>query len=65
MAAPAMAAPAQVRSVQTSALTPADETVEGDNALRGGGFFVAILAAIAVILGIIIVANEDDEPNSP
>jgi uncharacterized membrane protein HdeD (DUF308 family) len=62
----AAAAPASAAARTTaSVVAPAEETVDGENALRGGGIFVALLAAIAVILGIIIAINEDDEPNSP
>ncbi|WP_299650895.1 hypothetical protein [Sphingomonas bacterium] len=63
-AAAAAPASAAARST-TSVVTPAEETVDGENALRGGGIFVALIAAIVVILGIIIAVNEDDEPNSP
>ena len=42
-------------------------SASGDKAsdLLGGGTFVAVISAIAIILGIIIVANEDDAPDSP
>ena len=62
--APTIAAAAPISTPLTQ---PATETVEGENELRGGrgGFFVAIIAVAVVILGIIIVINEDDEPNSP
>ena len=62
VAAPTIAAAAPVSTPLTQ---PAAESVEGDNALRGGGFIVAILAAAAIIVAIIIIAKEDDKPNSP
>ena len=62
VAAPTIAAAAPVATPLTQ---PATESVEGENALRGGGFIVAILAAAAIIVAIIIIADEDDEPNSP
>lgn len=62
VAAPTMAAAAPASTPVTQ---PATESVEGENALRGGGFIVAIIAAAAIIAAIIIIADEDDEPNSP
>ena len=52
----------QARVAPISGVEPAGESVEGSE-LRGGGIFVALLAAIAVILGIIIAIDEDDEPH--
>lgn len=43
----------------------ASTTAERANDLAGGGAFVAVISAIAIILGIIVVANEDDGPDSP
>lgn len=37
----------------------------GKSELLGGGVFVAIIAVVAVIVGVIIVANTDDKPDSP
>lgn len=60
----AHAADASKLSVVSSARV-AKSTKAGDELAGGGGFVVAGLAAIAVIVGIIIVADNDDEPNSP
>lgn len=59
----AHAADASKLSVASSARV-AKSTKAGDELAGGGGFVVAGLAAIAVIVGI-IVADNDDEPNSP
>ena len=65
-AAPAIAAPAPAHTSQASqAVQPAGETVDGDNGLFGGGVFVALIAAVVVIVGIVIVAKEDTSPDSP
>ena len=62
VAAPTIAAAAPVATPLTQ---PASESVEGDNALAGGGFLIAALAVVAVGLGIYAAADSDDEPNSP
>jgi hypothetical protein len=62
IAAPTMAAAAPVATPLTQ---PARESVDGDNALAGGGFIIAIFAVIAIGLGIYIAVDKDDEPNSP
>lgn len=62
VAAPTIAAAAPVATPLTQ---PATESVDGDNALRGGGFIVAIIALAAVVAAIIIIVDEDDKPNSP
>ncbi|VWX57497.1 hypothetical protein [Sphingorhabdus sp. 109] len=63
VSAPVLAQASQPVSsaVRTSA------TVEGENDLEGGsGIIIAILAAAAVIAGIIIAADgSDDTPTSP
>lgn len=62
--APAMAAQERA-SAQTHAVDVRNgENVEDANRL-GGGLIVGILAAAAVIAGIIIIADGDDEPTSP
>lgn len=60
----AHAADASKLSVASSARV-AKSTKAGDELAGGGGFVVAGLALIAVVVGIIIVADNDDEPNSP
>ena len=62
VAAPTIAVAAPVATPLTQ---PATESVDGDNALAGGGFLIAALAVVAVGLGIYVVADSDDSPNSP
>lgn len=63
---PAVAAPAKAgATLLTAKSARAGSPSVNDSDLRGGGVFVAILAALAVIVGIILVANENDRPNSP
>ena len=62
VAAPTIAAAAPIATPLTQ---PATESVDGENALRGGGFIVAIIAVAAIVAAIIIIVDEDDEPNSP
>ncbi len=62
VAAPTIAAAAPVATPLTQ---PANESVDGDNALAGGGFLIAALAVVAVGLSIYVAADSDDSPNSP
>ena len=62
VAAPTLAAAAPVATPLTQ---PATESVDGDNALSGGGFLIAALAVVAIGLGIYAAANSDDSANSP
>lgn len=58
-----MAAPT-VAAAQTTAVEPANETVEGSE-LRGG-FIIPLIAIVAIILGILAATHEDeDPPHSP
>ena len=68
--APTVAAAQPVVTPLTQLAQPASETVQGDNALFGGGagFFVLILALGAIGLGIAaspIVGGNGSAPNSP
>lgn len=63
--APAVAAPANPAaglSVAKSARAGSKATNQSD--LAGGGFIVAIIAGVLVIVGIVVVADEDDSPRS-
>lgn len=63
VAAPTIAAAAPVATPLTQ---PATESVDGDNALAGGGIFIALLAVAAIAAGVVVVATENDSsPNSP
>lgn len=64
--APVASAPVASARVSTPLTQPAGETVDGDNALAGGGFIVAALAVVAVGLGLYVAVDKnDDTPNSP
>lgn len=58
VAAPTIAAAAPVATPLTQ---PATESVNGDNALAGGGIFIALLAVAAVAAGIVVVATENND----
>lgn len=62
VAAPTIAAAAPIATPLTQ---PAAESVNGDNALAGGGFIVAGLAVVAIGFGIFFAVDKDDKPNSP
>jgi hypothetical protein len=65
-AAVAMMAGSTVAAAQTAAVAPANEAVEGSE-LRGGGFFIPLIALLAILLGIIAAThnNDNDLPHSP
>ena len=64
--APVAAAPVNpAASLSVAKSARVGSTAKNANDLAGGGIFVAIIAAIAVIVGIVVVADEDDKPNSP
>jgi hypothetical protein len=62
----AAAQPVVTPLTQQAVAQPASETVEGDNALFGGGagFFVLILAIGAITLGIIAATSGSSRPGS-
>jgi len=62
VATPTIAAAAPVATPLTQ---PATESVDGDNALAGGGFIIAAFAVVAIGLGVYVAADSDDSPNSP
>jgi len=62
VAAPSIAAAAPVATPLTQ---PATESIDGDNALAGGGFIIAAFAVVAIGLGVYVAADSDDSPNSP
>lgn len=64
--APALAAPVNpATSLSVSKSVRTGSVSAKKNQLRGGGVFVAVIAVIIVIAGIIIVAKEDGSPDSP
>ena len=63
--APAMADPANpAASLSVAKSVRVGSASAKSNDLVGGGIFIAVLAAAAVIVGIVIVADSDDEPDS-
>jgi len=64
IAAPTIAA---AQPIATPLTQPAQQSVDGDSALRGGGsgFFVFAIAIVFIGLGIYAAVDSDDEPNSP
>jgi hypothetical protein len=61
----AMPTIATAAPVATPLTQPATESVDGDNALAGGGFIIAAFAVVAIGLGVYVAADSDDSPNSP
>lgn len=64
---PSAVAPVSASGVQSglTAGVRAGARSEAKNDLAGGGVIVAILAVAAIVAGIVVVADSDDEPNSP
>lgn len=63
--APAMAAPANsAASLSVAKSVRAGTSAKKGEQLAGGGIIVAIIAVIAIGVGIYIVADEDDSPDS-
>ena len=61
-AAPAVAAPKPVGSAATSEIAPASETVQGEQ-IRGG-FLLPLAIIVAIILGVLLLTNDDEDPIS-
>lgn len=57
------AAPAVAQSV-AAPIAPAVETVEADSQL-GGGFIIPLFALAAIIAGILVVLDDEEDPVSP
>ena len=64
---PSAVAPVTASGVQSglTAGVRAGARTEAKSDLAGGGFIIAILAVAAIVVGVVIVADGDDEPNSP
>jgi hypothetical protein len=60
-AAPAVAAPRPVAAA-TAEVAPQSETVEGEQ-IRGG-FLLPLAIIIAIILGVLLLTNDDEDPIS-
>jgi hypothetical protein len=59
---------AQASRAPAAAVAPATETVDEDSEMFGrGGFIIPLLAVVAVVLGILILVDDDEEdlPTSP
>jgi type IV secretory pathway VirB2 component (pilin) len=59
-AAPVIAAP---KRAPTTEVAPESETVEGEQ-IRGG-FLLPLAIIIAIIIGVILLTNDDEDPVSP
>ena len=59
-AAPAVAAPKAAAS--TTEVAPASETVEGDQIK--GGYLLPLAIIIAIIIGVLLLTNDDEGPIS-
>jgi type IV secretory pathway VirB2 component (pilin) len=59
-AAPALAAPVPAPRTEVA---PAAETVEGEQ-IRGG-FLLPLAIIIAIIIGVLLLTKDDEEPVSP
>jgi len=65
MAAPAVAQSAQA-PVERAAPALEDGSQMGGEMNRGGGFLIPLLALAAIVLGILVLLDDDDEdPESP
>lgn len=62
VAAPAIAAPKAVGAPATSEIAPAGETVEGEQ-IRGG-FLLPLAIIVAIILGVLLLTDNDEDPIS-
>jgi hypothetical protein len=58
--APVLAAP---KPAPTTEVAPKSETVEGEQ-IRGG-FLLPLAIIIAIIIGVILLTNDDEDPVSP
>lgn len=63
--APAVAAPTSATSLASAKSARAGSLSANKSELAGGGGIVAVIAAVLVIIGIVIVADEKDSPRSP
>lgn len=60
--APAVAAPKPVGAPATSEIAPAGETVQGEQ-IRGG-YLLPLAIIIAIIIGVLLLTNDDEDPIS-
>ena len=64
--APAMAAPASsATSLSVGGKARAGSHTGHDNDALGGGILIALIAAVAVIAGVVAIASNNDKPASP
>ena len=57
------AAPVVAQPKPAAEVAPASETVEGEQ-IRGG-FLLPLAIIIAIILGVVLLTKDDEEPTSP
>ncbi len=65
VAVPVAAQAADASKLSLSSQVRAGKATKGDRQMEDGGWIVAALAAAAVIAGIVIIADGDDDPDSP
>lgn len=58
------AAPASAPAGANAEVEPGAETVEGEE-LRRRGFILPLLAIIAIVIAVILLTGEDEDPISP
>ena len=61
-AAPAVAAPKPVGAPASAEVAPATETANGEQ-IRGG-YLLPLAIIIAIILGVLLLTNDDEDPIS-
>lgn len=62
--APALAAADSASRLSVASQSRAGTTVE-DQSQLGGGFIIPLLALAAIVAGILVVIDNDDDPESP
>ncbi len=62
---PVLAAPAASKLSVSASKSVRSSTSAGDSNELRGGFVIPLLAILAIIGGILVVVDEEDEPQSP
>jgi hypothetical protein len=63
VAASLVAAPT-VAAAQSAAPAPATESVQGNSEIRGG-FILPLAAIVALVIAVLLLTNNDEDPVSP
>ncbi|MEG3179130.1 hypothetical protein [Sphingomonas sp. LT1P40] len=64
-ATPVLAAPAASKLSVSASKSVRGSTTAGESNEGTGGFIIPAIAIIAIILGILVAVDEEDEPQSP